>query len=119
MAVQNGQVPYAGPGLFVSPDGFFEVQLPGPSTMRSQTAAPVDRWFCLEWEVVDGAPGLVRVWLDGAELGDLHSTASTQVTSPLVNQHLGVVIYSAPALPAHDWFFDEAILDGARIGCAK
>lgn len=119
MAVQEGQMPFAGPGLFVSPEGKLEVQYPSAATVRSQTDAPVDRWWCLEWQLKDGAPGLSRVWLDGAELADLKSTAPTQAATPLVNQHVGLVIYTAPALPAHDWFFDEVILDGAPIGCTK
>jgi hypothetical protein len=86
----------------------------------SQTAFPLDRWVCLEWEVIATSSGSDRLWLDGNEVTALHVTQNLSATPPIDAMQFGISVYKpAAAVPAHDIWYDEVIVDGARVGCIK
>jgi hypothetical protein len=89
------------------------------SLYPSQTASlmlPLDRWVCVEWQVVTGSSGTIRVWMDGGELSDLQLPVTG--TLELGSFAIGFDdIY--PPLPRFDVWYDEIIVDGAPIGCTK
>jgi hypothetical protein len=87
---------------------------------QSTTTLPTDRWVCVEWEVVATASGTTHVWIDGTEVTALHATQNLLASPPISLLQFGVSVYKpAVAVPAHDLWFDEVVVDGARVGCTK
>jgi hypothetical protein len=76
---------------------------------------PFDQWFCLEYEL-DAAAGNVRAYLNEVEIVALRHDGwpATQVASLL----FGVDRFGSFAV-AEDLWFDELVVDAARIGCAR
>jgi hypothetical protein len=86
----------------------------------SATAMPLDRWVCVEWEVLATASGSTRLWLDGTEVTDLEATQNLAASPAIDVLQIGMGVYQpSMALPAHDIWYDEVIVDGARVGCTK
>jgi len=92
-----------------------------PTTYQASTTMfPLDRWFCVEWEVVATQSGTSRLWLDGAEVTAVEVPQNLAGSPPIGLVQLGVSVYRPSVLvPAHDVWFDEVMIDGARIGCAR
>jgi hypothetical protein len=87
---------------------------------QSPVAMPLDRWVCVELEVLATASGYPRLWLDGAEVTALKVTQNLAGSPPIGSVQLGINIYKPPtAAPAHDVWYDEVIVDGTRVGCTK
>ncbi len=86
----------------------------------STTTVPLDDWFCLETETVVGTPGVLHVWLNDVEVTALGLAQDTQ-TTPLMDEiFVGLQFYQPPkAIAAFDAWYDEIVVDGARIGCAR
>jgi hypothetical protein len=86
----------------------------------STTALPLDRWFCLEWQVSVASSGELHVWLDDVEVSGLHTVGNTPPSPGIARFSMGAFYYgSMPPQPAYDFWFDEVVLDSARIGCAR
>ncbi len=76
---------------------------------------PFDQWFCLEYEL-DAAAGNVRAYLNDVEIPALRHDGwpATQVASLM----FGVDRFGNFAV-AEDLWFDDLVVDAARIGCAR
>jgi hypothetical protein len=86
----------------------------------STTALPTNQWACVEWEVMVGTPGYMKLWLNGVEVTALGVSQDTEVVPAMSQVVLGYYFAGPPVnLPARDLWIDEVIVDGARIGCAK
>jgi hypothetical protein len=81
--------------------------------LASATPYPFGKWNCIEWEV---GPDSMHVWIDGTELTDLQT--SNDPTPPALGQEIFGVSYFG-AVTAHDWWYDEVIVDTSRIGCDR
>jgi hypothetical protein len=76
---------------------------------------PFDEWFCLEYQL-DSAAGSVRAYLNDVEI-----TALRHDGWPAANIDtlmFGVDRFGTFAV-AEDLWFDDLVVDGARIGCAR
>jgi hypothetical protein len=87
---------------------------PTDDSQDTKMLPPFDRWFCLEYEL-DAAAGNVRAYLDDVEITALRHDGwpATAVGSLM----FGVDRYGSFPV-AEDIWFDDLIVDGARIGCA-
>jgi hypothetical protein len=85
--------------------------------VMSMTKLPLDRWVCVQFDMVQGATtGAMHVTIDGKLLSDLPPVAPTPTA---VNLILGVDFNSNnAAIPAYDAWFDELIVDNKPISCA-
>jgi hypothetical protein len=88
---------------------------PTDDSQDTKMLPPFDRWFCLEYEL-DAATGNVRAYLDDAEITALRHDGwpATNVGSLM----FGVDRYGTFSV-AEDIWFDDLVVDGARIGCAR
>lgn len=86
----------------------------------SSTPLPIGRWFCLEYEVLQGAGGAVHVWVDGNEVPELAQAQNLAAAPPFALGHVGLQRYQPSAnTTAFDGYYDEIIIDTARVGCSK
>ena len=105
--------------------GYLQLVDPAPAlpiSQNSQTVFPTDRWVCAEWEVdFSLSNGAIRLWLDEVPVNDLTLTGvATQMSLPISALYIGLSQYSAPsAQPALDYWFDDVLVDVARIGCSR
>jgi hypothetical protein len=76
---------------------------------------PFDRWFCLEYEL-DSAAGNVRAFLDDVEITALRHDGWPP--SNIDTLMFGVDRYGAFPV-AEDIWFDDLVVDVARIGCTR
>jgi hypothetical protein len=76
---------------------------------------PFDQWFCLEYEL-DAAAGNVRAYLNDVEITGLRHDGwpATNVDTLM----FGVDRFGAFPV-AEDIWFDDLVVDGAHIGCAR
>jgi hypothetical protein len=92
---------------------------------------PVETWSCLEWEFND-QPDEATLWIDGKELGKLNdqtigyppghvpgSPIFDGKSSGLVGgfSDFGVGFYDWHPKNAFDLFYDDIVIDTARVGC--
>jgi hypothetical protein len=96
-----------------------------PVGIAQSEPLPTNQWLCLEF-MVDGAQGLLRTWVDGAEIAGLHvdGTSTPDVDEQwlrkadwrpvLTDFALGWESYAGQAMTL---WFDDVALDGARVGC--
>lgn len=112
--------PYQGLRLRLDADGTFSGynDIGGPKTITtSTTKMPLDSWACIEWEIVFGASGQTRLWVNGTEVTALAGLQNT-VASPAIDQlRLGVMAYMDGG--PHDVWIDDVMIDPNPIGCAK
>ncbi len=110
--------PNLGPMLFVD-NGKIQVY-PPLAELSSQTDLPLDRWFCLEFKVVNAVAGEMQVWLDEVELTDLHYNGDTTMNPGVGRFSIGTALFGDTAQrPPFDVWFDELGLDDQRIGCSR
>jgi hypothetical protein len=110
--------PNEGPSLFLE-GGQLVVTTAGSYT-TSATALPLDRWTCLEWQVISGTNGEIHLWLDDVEVGDVAFSGDTTRSPPVGRFSLGAAFFGSPdPQPAFDFWFDEIALDPTRIGCER
>jgi hypothetical protein len=95
---------------------------------------PTGRWVCLEWRF-DDAPDHITMWLDGAPAGTFDDT-DIGYASPGPIPKPGTGIYEGRSTGIvggfdtfgfgfHDWhpqkafdlYYDDLVLDTARVGC--
>lgn len=122
MTAYQPDPPYTGVSLYVTPapGGFAPRVYDGVTDTTYDTAmsgSPTGRWVCLEWELVEGNPGSVRVWVDDTEYSDLALALDTSTAPPF-----GVISFGLlhpPGTPAQDLWMDEIAVNNARIGCAR
>jgi hypothetical protein len=81
----------------------------------SKLLPPFDQWFCLEYEL-DSAAGNVKAYLNDAELMDLRH--SGWPASNIDTLMFGVDRYGNFPV-AEDIWFDDLVVDSARIGCTR
>ncbi len=74
---------------------------------------PFDQWFCLEYEL-DSAAGNVKAYLDDIEITALRHDGWP--ASNIDTLMFGVDRYGSFPV-AEDIWFDDLVVDGARIGC--
>jgi hypothetical protein len=93
---------------------------PATAWHLSQGTFPLDRWFCIEWQV-GTSPGQTSIALDGSPVSDLQSIAFTPPTgNPLHRLNLELHFYKpANAVPAYDIWFDELAVSAGPIGCLR
>jgi hypothetical protein len=86
----------------------------------SQGTFPLDRWFCIEWQVGTN-PGQTSIALDGSPVSDLQNIAFTPPTgNPLHRLDLELHFYKpTSAVPAYDAWFDELAVSATPIGCDR
>jgi hypothetical protein len=88
---------------------------PTDDSQDTKMLPPFDRWFCLEYEL-DAAAGDVRAYLDDVEITALrHDGWPATAAASLM---FGVDRYGSFPV-AEDIWFDDLVVDGARIGCAR
>jgi hypothetical protein len=87
----------------------------------STTAPPLDRWFCVEWQIHVATNGYTIMKLDGNPVAGLAATNTFDSTnSPLYDWLVvGLDSGAATAIPQRDLWLDEIILDNKAIGCAR
>jgi hypothetical protein len=97
----------------------------GSTFDSSSQAVPPDQWVCLEWQVqpagpIDGGTGAsIHVWMNDVPVSDLTVTNLQLPPSPH-RLYTGALLQNpSGTTPAYDIWFDEVIIDTARIGCAK
>jgi hypothetical protein len=122
MTAYQSASPFLGVSLYATPTsgGFAPRVYDGVTDTTVDTTMPgfaTDRWVCLEWEVVQGNPGRVRVWVDDVEVSDLALTPNTASTPPFGVISFGL-LHPAGAAP-HKLWIDEVAVDRARITCDK
>jgi hypothetical protein len=113
--------PYSGTGLITDTDGkLAQYNSIAVDETKSASALPTGRWVCVEWEVLVGNPGTLRLWLDDAAVNDLTVNERTDPGAPLSRLALGLWVYSSTpgARPAVDLWMDEIVVDTKRVGCA-
>ncbi len=93
---------------------------PDHFTKKSTLRVPTARWACWEWEF-RGDANESRVWVDGAELPELHITNQTRPGPWVIPRWDRLDIgQQAPRPqaggPFHVWF-DEIAIHTERIGC--
>ena len=76
---------------------------------------PFDQWFCLEYEL-DSAAGNVKAYLNDVEITALRHDGWP--ASSIDTLMFGVDRYGAFPVTEDIWF-DELVVDGARIGCTR
>jgi hypothetical protein len=95
---------------------------------------PTGKWVCLEWQFAD-EPDHVTMWLDGAQIGTFDDT-DIGYSSPNPIPKPGTGIYQGRSADIvggfdtfgfgfHDWhpskpfdlYYDDLVLDTARVGC--
>jgi hypothetical protein len=82
---------------------------------HSQTAVPLDRWACLEWEF-DGAAGSAHYWVDGTELTDIAQTHWN--TTSFTSFEIGLTMWGTDTgVSGYDVWYDNLGIDTSRIGC--
>lgn len=87
--------------------------------VSSGTALPVDRWVCVEVEVLHALAGYVRVHIDGNPISDLQLDQPTDFDPPIEQLRLGASLYQpSVAQPALDLWLDELVVDSVRGSCA-
>jgi hypothetical protein len=91
----------------------------GQSTIHSTSVSmPLDRWVCLEQEVIARALGGTHVYLDGTEVTGLAGTQSLIDVPALSSVQFTLIAYKpSKAIPARDIWYDEVAVDPNRIGC--
>ncbi|MDB4969884.1 MAG: hypothetical protein JWN44_5573 [Myxococcales bacterium] len=114
--------PFTGVGLSVAArsSGFVPETFNGVTGMTTSSQLPgfaVGRWVCIEWEVLAGAPGRTRVWVDDVEYGDLATMQNTNPTPPFGT--IGFGMLHASGAPAHSIWLDDLDVDTQRITCAR
>jgi hypothetical protein len=112
--------PYVGQALYLVPTstGFAPQLFDGLDGTRADTqmaSFPTDRWVCLEWEVKEGTPGQVHVFVDDTEYVDLQRTENTATSPPAGTLAFGL-LHENPTAP-HTIWLDEVAVDTRRIGC--
>lgn len=85
-------------------ENYYTDHLPG-------AALPAGTWSCLEMLVDSGAPEL-RVWLEGAEIADLHHTDFP--VDPYDALRFGFEKYAGPE---SEVFYDDLAIGSEPIGC--
>jgi hypothetical protein len=81
----------------------------------SKMLPPFDQWFCLEYEL-DSAAGNVKAYLNDVELTALRHTGWP--ASNIDTLMFGVDRYGSFPV-AEDLWFDDLVVDAARIGCTR
>ena len=100
----------------------------------SSSHLPTNTWACLEWSFEDN-PDRVTVWVDGAQAGTFDNT-NVAYASPGPIPKSGAPLYDGKSsgliggfdtfgVGFHDWhpqkafdiYYDDLILDTARVGC--
>jgi hypothetical protein len=90
--------------------------------MGSKQAPPLDRWFCVEWQIHLATTGYTIVNIDGAPVTGLQANNTFDTTNTPNYDWLVVGLDSGPqasGIPARDLWLDEIILDNKPIGCAR
>ena len=93
---------------------------------QDETAVPVNRWVCMEWEY-KGNTNEMHFWQDGQLVPRLSvvghdDNAPETWTAPAYNRiALGWEIYSNAdsSIQSYDLWMDEVALDDQRIGCSQ
>jgi hypothetical protein len=93
---------------------------PGNPLTVSTTVFPPNQWLCVEWQI-DVAPTQgMRVFVDGHELPDLRTAATTVVTPPFEHVSFGLYRHfmTLNQAAAGDAFYDDVVVSTQRqIGC--
>jgi hypothetical protein len=84
----------------------------------STRAAPVQRWFCVEWQVQFGSPGAMAVFLDGAAIPDLAFAENTILGLSVGELRAGALRdYIPNGAPAGEVWIDDVVVSVDRPGC--
>jgi hypothetical protein len=121
--------PYGAMNLRISDSGgflgWYNWSDPYGPRFDSTTPIPLGRWACLEWEVDGGATngdagtGKMRVWIDSVEVPEFH--LDNLWSQPFFyNVLFGYDndTYGMSKSPTDLWF-DELVIDTARVGCNR
>jgi hypothetical protein len=114
-------LPVLGPSLIVQPGATLAYSDTYDHVAESAAPLPVERWFCLEWQMhLDAAAGQSHVWVDGQALAELDVSGATQPDPPVGRVSLGSLFFGDPpdsTEPVHELWLDEVIIDSRRVGC--
>ena len=86
-------------------------------TAKSPAMFPLDRWVCVERQIVPGSPGQMHVWVDGEEVMPLGTTSEVVVPTDAVT--FGLSFDPAGPQPGFDTWIDDVLVDTQPIGCCK
>ncbi len=92
---------------------------------HSATVMPIGKWVCFAWRF-HGQTNEMELWMDGAELTDLHVSGSGQgcignglggqwLAPTFATASLGWESYQMDA--GHTMYVDDVVLDAASVGC--
>jgi hypothetical protein len=88
----------------------------------STTAPPLDRWFCVEWQLHLNASGYTIMKLDGNPVTGLQAANTFDTTNSPTYDWLVIGLdtgANANGVPSRDLWLDEIIFDNKPIGCAR
>jgi hypothetical protein len=123
LRVQQPTTPYYAIDLQVA-NGLFATSASRPGvTVTSMTAPPLDRWFCLEWQIHLASNGYTVLNLDGNPVSGIWASNTFDTTNS--NPDYGWLVAgldsggSPSGIPGRDLWIDELILDSKPIGCSQ
>ncbi len=107
---------YQGPNI-----GFTDDIASPKVELTSATQFPTDRWFCLEWQIVQVATAGMsssRLYLDGSEVTDIASPNDTANPGDFSQLSLSATFNGTLNQPAGtDVWFNAIVVAPARVGC--
>ena len=112
--------PYDGERILLGTDGTITLHGSlGGGDVVTTAAIPLSRWTCVEWEVDEANAGAMNLWFDDNLVASW--TGKTMPVNKLAFINLGAVFQGTlPATPTQfDIWYDDIILDGARITCRQ
>ena len=119
MGLLQTDAPNDGPQVYMH-GGAVELVAPGGTTTAA-SPLPLDQWVCFEWYVkVDAAAGSMRAWINETELPELAFSGNTDESNGLGRFSFGLAFFGQPVdQPIFDIWYDEIVLDSARVGCER
>jgi hypothetical protein len=123
LRVQQGMSPFYAVDLQVA-NGLFATSASRVGvTVTSTTSPPLDRWFCVEWQVHLATAGYTILKLDDSPVDGIwaaNTFDTTNANPPYQWLVAGLESGStADGIPARDLWLDELILDSKPIGCSQ
>jgi hypothetical protein len=92
------------------------------TSLSSTTAPPLDRWFCVEYQIHLASAGYTALTVDGNAVSGLGPTNTFDTTNSPTYDWLVIGLDSgsgANAIPSRDLWLDEVVLDNKPISCAR
>jgi hypothetical protein len=122
LRVQQGASPFYAVDLQVANGLFATTASRVGVTVTSMTSPPLDRWFCLEWQLHLASNGYTVLKLDDKPVSGIWAANTFDTTNNPTYTWLVIGLESGSApegIPARDLWIDELILDSKPVGCSQ